>query len=111
MQLIKRIIAFLVLLVVLAFGMLFSIQNEARAPLDILIAQLPEQKVAFWVLLAFALGGVIGMLISTLTILKLKSDLMLLKRKKDRNDKELDKLRTSDMRLPAMDSQKATVKS
>ena len=96
----KRLIVFLILAAVLAFGVLFSIQNTAEVPLDILILRLPEQSLALWVLLAFALGGIIGMLISGWAILRLKSETMLVRRKLARREQELKKLRTSDLRVP-----------
>lgn len=98
MQLLKRIFIVLLVLAVLIFGVLFSIQNDAKASLDILVIQLPEQKVALWVLLAFALGGLIGMAVSAMTIIKLRGQLLLLRRKQQKSEKELDRLRPADMR-------------
>ena len=108
MLLLKRITVVLLLLAILLIGMLFSIQNSATAPLDLLVIQLSEQKVALWVLLAFAIGGIVGMLISALTIVRLKGDLMLLRRKLAKSDKELDNLRTADLRVPALNHKSST---
>ena len=94
MRLIKRLIAVAILLAVLAFGVLFSIQNTSPAPLDLLFVQLPEQRVALWVLLAFTAGGVLGVVVSLFAIAHLKSQHLSLRRKLDRSEKELDKLRT-----------------
>ena len=98
MRYLKRWLAYLLLLVVLAFGVLFSVQNTVAVPLDLLLFQLPEQRLALWVLLAFALGGVVGMLISTTAILQLKSQSLLLQRKLDKHQKELSRTRGTALR-------------
>ena len=100
MRYLKRWLAYLLMALVVAFGVLFSVQNTALVPLDLLIIQLPEQRVALWVLLAFAIGGVTGMLISSSAILQLKSQSLLLQRKLDKHHKELTKLRGPALRSP-----------
>ena len=95
---IKRWIGYLLLLLVLAFGVFFSLQNTARAPLDLLIVQLPERPIAAWVLIAFAVGGVCGLLISSVTLVRMKSQVVMLRRRLDKQNKELAQLRTGDLR-------------
>ena len=94
---ISRWLAYLVMFLVVAFGVLFSFQNTAKVPLDLLAFQFAEQSVSLWVLSAFALGGLIGVAISTLAILRLKSEQLLLQRKLDRQQKELAALRMPDL--------------
>lgn len=91
----KRALGYVLLLLVLAFGVFFSIQNTARAPLDLLIWQFPEQRVALWVLLAFAAGGITGLVVSIVALLRLKSRSLLLQRRLDKQTKELEQLRSS----------------
>ena len=91
MRYLKRWLAYLLLVIVLAFGVLFSVQNTVAVPLDLLLVQLSEQRLALWILLAFALGGVVGMLISSAAILQLKSQSLLLQRKLDKYHKGLSK--------------------
>ena len=86
MRLLKRLLAILVLVLVLAFGLLFAVQNSDRVPLDLLVIQLGEQRLSLWILLAFIAGGCIGMLISSLAIIRLRSRIMLLQRKLNKND-------------------------
>ena len=100
MRSIQRLLVAVLLLAVLAFGVLFSIQNTDKAALDLLIIQLPEQRVSLWVLLAFAVGGLVGLLVSSAAIIRLKSQSLLLQRKLDRREKELSNLRTADFRAP-----------
>ncbi len=96
MRQIKRLLVFVLLLCVLLFGVLFSVQNTETVTLDLLFVQLPMQRVALWVLLAFALGGVVGMVISVSAILSLKSRNLLLQRKLLKTQKELAALRAPD---------------
>lgn len=86
MRLLKRLLVILVLALVLVFGLLFAVQNSDRVPLDLLVIQLSEQRLSLWVLLAFIVGGGVGMLISSLAIIRLRSRVMLLQRKLNKND-------------------------
>lgn len=87
MRLLKRILIIALMFVVLAFGVLFSIQNTSLAPLDLLVVQLPAQRLSLWVLLAFAVGGACGMLISTAAIVRLKSRALMLQRQLNKASK------------------------
>lgn len=98
MRLIIRFIMIAITLLVVCFGVFFAIQNTEQVSLDLLVVQLPEMRIAFWVLVAFALGGIVGMLVSSIAIVKLRGDLVLQRRKQDRSAKELDKLRTAGLK-------------
>lgn len=64
MTILRNILLFIAAIAMLALGAMFAVQNDTAVPLDLLLFALPERSVALWVLLAFALGGVIGMLTS-----------------------------------------------
>ncbi|MCZ6829025.1 MAG: LapA family protein [Gammaproteobacteria bacterium] len=81
MRFIRNLLTFLLLCGVLLVGLLFAVQNTDLVPLDLLVFQLSERSVALWVLLAFALGGVIGMLTNMGLVLRLRASLMQAKRK------------------------------
>lgn len=98
MSLIKRWLGFLVLLCVLLFGIFFSVQNDTPVPLDLLMLQLPEQAVALWILLAFALGGILGLAITSVTVMRLRSRNALLQRRLDKRQQELNQLKTADFK-------------
>ncbi len=76
MKFLRNLLTFIVLCGVLALGILFAVQNTVLVPLDLLVIQLPEASVALWVLLAFATGGVLGMLTSMGLVLRLRTTLM-----------------------------------
>lgn len=92
---------YLLLALVLIYGVLFAIQNTAAVPLDLLIIKLPERSLALWVLLAFAVGGILGLVLGSLALLGLKRQVARLRRQLDKANRELDKLRSSDLR-PAL---------
>lgn len=71
----KRIGILVILVAIIAYTVLFSVQNDARVPLDLLIWQWPEQRVALWLILAFVAGGLVGMAVSAVAILRLRSAL------------------------------------
>ena len=81
MQIFRKFLYFLIALAMLALGALFAVQNEAAVPLDLLVVYLPERSVALWVLLAFAAGGIAGLLTSLGIILRLRTALAVANRK------------------------------
>jgi uncharacterized membrane protein YciS (DUF1049 family) len=76
MKFIKTLLYLLIAVVMVALGAMFAVQNEATVPLNLLVVELPERSVALWVLLAFAVGGVLGMLTSLGVVLRLRASLL-----------------------------------
>lgn len=97
MRWLKRLAVMLVLLVVLALGLLFSLQNAATVPVDLLVYQTAERPLAVWLLLAFVLGGVIGMVVGSFALIRVQASRLKLRRQLDNCEKELAQLKT----LPA----------
>ncbi len=93
MQFLRKLFYFLIAVAMLALGALFAVQNEATVPLDLLVVYLPERSVALWVLLAFAVGGVVGLLASLGIILRQRTALATARRR-------LEKIRTQAAQEP-----------
>ncbi len=72
MRWIRRLLAALTLLAVLLFGLLFAVQNNLRIPLDLVVVALPEQPASLWFALVFLCGGLFGMAIASLAVLRLR---------------------------------------
>lgn len=89
MVILRRLLLVLLLLLVLVFGMLFSLQNNTPVPLDLFAVQLSAQPVAMWLLAAFALGGLIGMVFSSVAVVRLRASRARLQRKLDQREKDL----------------------
>ena len=75
-------------------GMLFSLGNDMQVPLDLMIYTFEPKSLALWVLLAFALGGVLGIMASTLILFRTRARLNATKRQLDRAREEVSKLRS-----------------
>lgn len=84
MQLVRKLAFFLVAIAMVVLGALFAVQNEVKVPLDLLVIYLPERPLALWVLLAFAAGGIVGLLTSLGIILRLRTRLMTANRRLSR---------------------------
>jgi putative membrane protein len=108
--LVKRLFIVILLLLVLIFGVLFSLQNTATVPLDLLVIQFSEARITFWIIWAFIIGGVLGVLVSAVVILRLKSRLLIAQRQLKKRDLELNKLRNSELRT-ALDLPSKTLNS
>lgn len=94
MRWVKRVVAVVALLAVLAIGALFAVQNETQVAIDLLVITLPPMRIATLLLLTFAVGGVIGVIISSLTMVQLQANQRGLQRRLARSEEELARLRT-----------------
>jgi len=77
----------------MAASVLFALQNTAMVPLDLLVYSLAPQSVSLWVLAAFALGGLLGMLVSGGIVLRLRAKLLASKRQLQRLQQKLESQR------------------
>lgn len=89
MKLLRKLLTVLVLLAMVAVGVLFALQNKAPVPLDLLVYTFEPQSLALWVLCAFALGGVLGMLVSSALLLRLRAALASSRRQLDKAREQL----------------------
>ena len=89
----SKLLTVAVVLVMLAVGVLFAIQNTVLVPLDLLFIVLPEKSLALWLILALSFGVIMGRLVSWGIILRLKKDVLLAKSQSERYKKEMDNIR------------------
>jgi putative membrane protein len=78
-------------------GVLFALQNAEPVPLDILVMTLPPRSLALWVLGALALGGILGVLLSSFAMLRLRARLIGARRQVASAHSEVERLRTRDL--------------
>ncbi|MBN7798937.1 LapA family protein [Parahaliea mediterranea] len=95
MKLLRKLLSLLIVLAMLAAGVLFALQNRDPVPLDLLVYTFESHSLALWVLSAFALGGVAGMLASGAVILRLRAGRSATSRQLQKANAELDRLRTA----------------
>ena len=72
MSILRSLLMLVVVVAMAAAGALFALQNEATVPLDVLVYTFAPRSVALWVLAAFALGGIAGLLMASLLVLRLR---------------------------------------
>jgi uncharacterized membrane protein YciS (DUF1049 family) len=92
---IKNLLILLVALAMAALGVLFALQNPQPIALDILVMQLPERSLALWVLAALAIGGFLGLALSSVAVLRLRARLASLRRQLARAQGEAERLRAT----------------
>ncbi len=92
MKLLRNILTLLLILAMIGIGILFSLQNKVAVPLDLLVYTFEPKSLSLWILAAFGLGGVLGMLISSALMVRLRASLASSKRQLDKTRKELAKL-------------------
>jgi len=95
MKLLRTLVTVLVVLAMVALGVLFALANDGPVPLDLLVYTFDPRSLALWILLAFAVGGLVGMLMSSLVMVRLRASRNSLQRKLGRAKAELEKLRTA----------------
>ncbi len=97
MGFLRKLLALAIALGMAAVGVLFAIQNPQAVPLDVLVITLPPRSIALWVLGALTLGGVLGVLLSSFAMLRLRARLMAARRQVASAQAELDRNRTRDL--------------
>lgn len=95
MNAVRKVVYLLVVLAMVALGVLFALQNSQLVAVDILLYEFAPRSLALWLLTVLALGGLLGMLVSSLITLRLRTQLSLAQRKLDRCKLELDRLRVA----------------
>lgn len=91
----RKVISLLVVLAMLVLGVLFALQNPQPVGLDLLFYELAPRSVALWLLGALALGGALGLLVSSVMLLRLRAGLASAQRKLEKCRVELDRLRVA----------------
>ncbi len=99
MRWIRRVLVVVLLLLVLIFGLLVSLQNAQSVPLDLLIFQLQARPIAVWLLATFALGGVLGLLVGSVALLRSQASRYRLRRRLENCEKALSELKSTPISL------------
>ena len=96
MKFLRNLLTVVIVLATVAVGVLFALQNKVPVPLDLLVYTFEPRSLALWVLAAFAVGGVLGMLISSVILVRMQASLATVKRQLARARAEADKLRDNE---------------
>jgi putative membrane protein len=90
MKLLRNLLTALVVLVTLGVGVLFALQNKIPIPL---VYTFEPRSLALWILLAFALGGILGMVVSSVILVRTRASLGSCKRQLEKARVEVSRLR------------------
>ena len=93
MNILRGMTAIVVGFAMAGVGVLFALQNDIAVPLDLLVYRLEPRSLALWVLTAFALGGLCGVLVASVVSLRLRTRMRLLNRQLIRAQREVDRQR------------------
>jgi lipopolysaccharide assembly protein A len=94
MKLLRKLLTVFVVLATLVAGVLFALQNKTPVPLDLLVYTFEPQSIALWILVAFALGGLLGMIVSAAILVRTRASLRSCRRQLDRSLAEVSKVRS-----------------
>jgi uncharacterized membrane protein YciS (DUF1049 family) len=94
MKPLRKLLTVLVVLAMLAISVLFALQNKVAVPLDLLVYTFDPRSLALWVLFAFALGGVLGMIVSSVILVRTRASLGASRRQLDKAQAEIAQLRS-----------------
>ena len=95
MKLLRNLLTLALVIGAAAVGVLFALQNEVPVALDLLVYTFEPRSLALWVLSAFALGGLVGMLLSSFILVRQRAALGSVRRQLNRARAEVDKVRTA----------------
>ncbi len=98
MRWLKGLLLAIILLVVLLLGILFAVNNQQTLPLNLIWMELPPASLSLWLLVALAIGVLLGMLAMSGVYLRLRTLLTRAQRHNQQQRKELDRLRTQEFK-------------
>jgi putative membrane protein len=95
MKLLRNLLTIIIVLAMIGVGVLFALQNDVAVPLDLLFYQFEPRSLALWLLSSLAVGGVLGLLISSFIMVRQRASLGASRRQLVKARAEVDKLRTA----------------
>lgn len=98
MRLIKKLIFVVLAFLSLFIGLMLVINNTDPVAINLVFFQLPELRLGTWLIITFIVGASLGVALSTMIVLMLKTRLGSARRKIASTQKELDQLRVSSLK-------------
>lgn len=98
MRWIKGLILAVILLVVLLVGILFAVNNQQTIGLNLIWLELPPISLSAWLLATLTAGVILGMVAMLGVYARLKAHLARAQRRNKQQQKELDRLRTQELK-------------
>ncbi|MCV6611604.1 MAG: LapA family protein [Amphritea sp.] len=98
MRFVKTLLVLILGIAFLYCGWTFAVLNTELVSINLFFFTLPEASLSVWLMAAFVVGGIAGVLISGLALMTLKLRLQNARRKINAANKELDQLRTGSLK-------------
>lgn len=95
MKILRHLLTAIIILAMIAVGVLFALQNEVAVPLDLLVYQFAPRSLALWLLSFLAVGGLLGLAISSFIMLRQYASLRSKTRQLVKAREEVDQLRSA----------------
>ncbi|MBB5320237.1 LapA family protein [Marinobacter oulmenensis] len=89
----RKILITVLVLVLVLLALVFSMNNQMAVSLNFLLFETPPHGVAVWVIMAFVLGALIGVLMTLLATFRTSVSRRQLKKRLDRAEQALEKSR------------------
>lgn len=93
-----RIFVVILLVAIFFWGMLFTSENTTQVALNLVFWQSNPASMSLWVILGFAAGGLLGLTLSILLLIKLKARLHRTQRRAQMFEKEIATLRANSIK-------------
>ncbi|GGK74260.1 lipopolysaccharide assembly protein LapA domain-containing protein [Amphritea balenae] len=101
MRWLKTLLVLILAIVFLFCGWTFATLNTEQVSIDLFFITLPQASLSLWLMASFVMGGIVGVVVSSLVVMLLKVRLQAARRKIAAANKELDQLRTASLKHSA----------
>lgn len=94
----QKILIILLVLVLILLALVFSLNNQMAVSLNFLLFETQPQGVAVWIIMAFVIGALFGVLMTMLATVRTSVSRRTLKKRLDRAEQALEKSRAENDR-------------
>lgn len=94
----QKVLIILVVLFLVLVALVFSLNNQMAVSLNFLLFETPPHGIAVWIILAFVIGAVTGILITVLATVKTSVSRRHLQKRLDRAEQALEESRAQNNR-------------
>ncbi|MEE3168962.1 MAG: LapA family protein [Pseudomonadota bacterium] len=94
----QKIILILLVLFLILLALVFSLNNQMAVSLNFLLFETQPHGVAVWIIMAFVIGALVGVLITTLATVRTSVSRRALQKRLDRAEQALEKSRAQNDR-------------
>ncbi|MBU2952658.1 LapA family protein [Marinobacter sp. F3R08] len=94
----QKILTILLVLVLILLALVFSLNNQTAVALNLLLFETQPQGVAVWIIMAFVIGALVGVLMTLLATVRNSASRRTLQKRLDRAEQALEKSRAQNDR-------------